>query len=416
MTVQRQEPIAAAEGAQDLAPVLLTGPGAEAMDGRTRVVVSTHLGEPWGGIATLYDDLFRSRFAGALQVFYVDNHPGEFSCSQAGRISQGNFGSTLRYYRNLVALLLRVKPQVVHIATAWGVSFFKQSIAMVLARALGARVVLAPHCSYATLLQGNRLWRAYSRLILRGCNGLIALSREWLAIREWLPGCLVEYLPNSIDLKPYRQLPRPRAVEGDHAVKMLLLGHIGRDKGSFDMVEAARQLTHLVPAAAWQIEFRGEALHSGGPEEVRKLIDEYALGDRVNIRPPVYAADKVACLAGTDLFVLPSYHEGMPVSLIEAMAAGIPVVATHVGGIPDLIVDGENGLLVPPGQPGALAAALARLIEDAGERTRMGLAGRRRALERHDLDARVPDLVRFHEQVAAGVGRRGVPRGVAGGD
>jgi len=416
MTVQSHESTAAAEGAQDLAPVLLAGPSAEAMDGRIRVVVSTHLGEPWGGIATLYDDLFRSRFADSLQVFYVDNHPGEFSCSQAGRISQGNFGSTLRYYGNLVTSLRQVKPQVVHIATAWGVSFFKQSIAMVLARALGARVVLAPHCSYATLLQGNRLWRAYSRLILRRCNGLIALSREWLAIKEWLPGCLVEYLPNSIDLKPYRHLPRPRAGAGDRAVRMLLLGHIGRDKGSFDMVEAARQLTRLVPTVPWQIEFRGEALHSGGPEEVQKLIDEYALGDRVHIRPPVYAADKVACLANTDLFVLPSYHEGMPISLIEAMAAGIPVVATHVGGIPDLIVDGENGLLVSPGQPGALAAALARLIEDAEGRTRMGLAGRLRALERHDLDARVPDLVRFHERVAAGVGQREVPRGLTGGD
>ena len=61
--------------------------------------------------------------------------------------------------------------------------------------------------------------------------------------------------------------------------------------------------------------------------------------------------------------MLPSYHEGMPISVIEAMAAGLPVIATHVGGIPDLVTDGENGLLVSPGQPEELAAALAELIK-----------------------------------------------------
>ena len=379
--------------------------GREDSDGRLRVVISTHLGAPWGGIATLYDDLFRSRFADLVQVFYVDNHPGDFMVTQAGRISHSNLVSALTYYARLVTLLLRVRPQVTHITSTFGAAFFKQSIAVVLAKMLGSRVVLAPHCSYSTLFVDNGLWKAYSRFILRRCNGLIALSKEWLAIRQWLPGCLVEYLPNSIDLKPYRQLPRPRAVEGDHAVKMLLLGHIGRDKGSFDMVEAARQLTHLVPTASWQIEFRGEALHSGGPEEVQRLIDDYALQDRVHIRPAIYRAEKVACLARTDVFVLPSYHEGMPISLIEAMAAGIPVVATNVGGIPDLVIDRENGLLVQAGKPEELAAALAGLISDPARRMQMGLAGRQRVLEQHDLDARVPDLVRFHERVAAGLGR-----------
>jgi glycosyltransferase involved in cell wall biosynthesis len=372
------------------------------MDNHIRVMISTHLGPPLGGPATRYGDLFRSRFAELVQLHYVDHHPRAFSFSRSGQISQSNLASVLTYYAHFVMLLLRVKPHVVHIATSEGLSFLKQGIAVALARMSGARVVLAPHFSYERLLLRNGLWGAYHRFVLRRCNGLIALSKEWLVLRQWLPGCLIEYLPNAIDLKPYRDLPRPRADGDDQVVRILFLGHIGRDKGSFDLVEAARQLERLLPTASWQIELRGEELLPGDLEKLQQLINESGLQERVHIRPPVFNADKVACLASTDLFILPSYHEGMPISVLEAMASSLPVVATHVGGLPDLVADGENGLLVSPGQPGELAEALAELIGDPGRRMRMGLSGRQRALERHDLDALVPDLVRFHERVASG--------------
>jgi glycosyltransferase involved in cell wall biosynthesis len=366
---------------------------------RIRVVVSTHIGAPWGGVGTRYGDLFKSRFAEMVQLYYVDNHPKAFSASESGHLSQSNLLSALTYYATLVRLLLRVRPQVVHIATTYGLSFFKNGIAVALAKALRIRVVLAPHCSHERLLPGNSLWRAYTRFVLRRCNGLIALSKEWLTLQGSLPHCLIDYLPNSIDLTPYRSLPRPRAGD-DGGVTILFLGHIGQEKGSFDLVEAARQLDGTLQTARWQVELRGETAFAGELDEVQRRISELGLQERVHIGEPVFDEDKVACLAHADLLVLPSYHEGMPISLIEAMAAGLPVVATDVGGIPDLVTHGENGLLVPPGRPSDLAEALASLIGDAEIRTRMGLAGRRRALAFHDVDTQVPDLVEFHQRVA----------------
>ena len=85
-----------------------------------------------------------------------------------------------------------------------------------------------------------------------------------------------------------------------------------------------------------------------------------------------------------DLFVLPSHNEGMGRAVVEAMAAGLPVVATCVGGLPDVVVDGETGLLVPPRDPEALAEAMTRLLEDPDLRGRMGLAGQVRAEEFSD--------------------------------
>ena len=90
-------------------------------------------------------------------------------------------------------------------------------------------------------------------------------------------------------------------------------------------------------------------------------------------------------LAASDVFVLSSDYEGVPLTVLEAMAAGKPVVATAVGGVPELIEDGETGILVPPRNPEALAQGILRLAKDASLRQRMGKAARERAQERFDI-------------------------------
>lgn len=107
--------------------------------------------------------------------------------------------------------------------------------------------------------------------------------------------------------------------------------------------------------------------------EVRRL----GLQDAVTLTGT--RADVPGLLARADVFVLSSRSEGAPLSILEAMAAGLPVVSSRVGGVPELVAEGETGLLVPPGDPAALAAALGRLVADAGLRRRLGVAGRERA-------------------------------------
>ena len=96
-------------------------------------------------------------------------------------------------------------------------------------------------------------------------------------------------------------------------------------------------------------------------------------------------ADVPELLAAADVFVLSSASEGAPLSILEAMAAGLPVVASNVGGIAELVEDGVTGLLVPPADPVRLAQALARVLDDRDLRQRLGTAGRARARERFDL-------------------------------
>jgi glycosyltransferase involved in cell wall biosynthesis len=95
-------------------------------------------------------------------------------------------------------------------------------------------------------------------------------------------------------------------------------------------------------------------------------------GKAVRLVPPVSGEEKLACFERADVFVFPSHYEGMPMAVLEAMAAGLPVVATSVGGIPELVADGVNGILIAPRAPRDLSAALEKLCKDARLRSEMG--------------------------------------------
>ena len=116
----------------------------------------------------------------------------------------------------------------------------------------------------------------------------------------------------------------------------------------------------------------------GGPclNDLTSLVSELNVADRVAFRGEV--RDVPSLLADASIFVLPSLSEGIPLTVLEAMAAGLPVVATRVGGIPEVVVHGETGLLVPPADPRALSQAILDLWRDPEKAWLMGKAGRRR--------------------------------------
>jgi glycosyltransferase involved in cell wall biosynthesis len=181
-----------------------------------------------------------------------------------------------------------------------------------------------------------------------------------------------------------------RAALGTPAdrVVVVAVSRLVRDKGYPELAAAM----HDVPEAElWAV---GERLVSDRGEDMAALLAEAGLGDRLRLLG--YRDDVAAVLAAADIFVLPSYFEAMPMSVIEAMLVGLPVVASDIRGPREQVVPGVTGLLVPPRQVAPLAEALARLAEDAGLRAAMGLAGRERAVALYGEDlvvARSLDLL-----------------------
>jgi glycosyltransferase involved in cell wall biosynthesis len=159
---------------------------------------------------------------------------------------------------------------------------------------------------------------------------------------------------------------------------LLYVGRLRIRKGVEVLLEALRELRRGVPGAVLRIAGNGE--HRAALE---RTAADLGLGPAAAFLGTQSASQVRTLLSGAAALVIPSIYEGMPLVVVEAMDAGVPIVASAVSGIPEVVVDGETGWLVPPEDPAALARALERVLTDPAEARRRGEAGRRRAAERH---------------------------------
>ena len=166
-------------------------------------------------------------------------------------------------------------------------------------------------------------------------------------------------------------------VQPDQVV-VAVVSRLVRHKGHLELVRAMQEAPG---AALWVI---GERLLTDRGEDIAAALHAAGLGERLRLLG--YREDIPSLLAAADIFALPSHFEGLPMSVIEAMLTGLPVVATDIRGPREQVLDGETGFLVPPMEVGPLARALARLAGDPALRARLGAAGRRRALDKYDED------------------------------
>ncbi len=217
--------------------------------------------------------------------------------------------------------------------------------------------------------------RLLYRLAVRGDVDLIAVSH---AARAALPRSLRRRttvvvhgmdLGRAADLIARRDVVR-REVRaelglGEGEILILTVANLRTEKGYDVLVPAARQ---VVDGDA-DVRF---AAVGRGPEEdqVRALLGTLGLGDRFQLLGP--RSDALRLMAGADVFVLASHHEGLPVTIMEATSLGLPIVTTAVGEIPNFLTDGADALIVPPGRPDALAGAIGRLAGDRDLRCRLG--------------------------------------------
>ena len=277
--------------------------------------------------------------------------------------------------------LLRERPVVLHTRL-----IYADLLGRLMGRWCGVPVIVSTIPMVETI-RHHWFWKTLDRWTSQLADAIIVLSehvRAELIKVERLDPSKFEIIPNGIarhEPHNYAQRQAKRALLGISSTARLI-GIVSRleepRKGHHILFRAMQQLSSGYPDVYCVVIGDGPA-RSSLEAQVRQL----GLSDRVKFVGTQY--DVEAWLSALDLFVLPSLNEGFPMAILEAMAAHRPVIATAVAGVPDIIIDHESGILIPPGNVDALARALQELLDDPELAKRLGEAGRTRFEERFDI-------------------------------
>ena len=247
------------------------------------------------------------------------------------------------------------------------------------AKRANARHVITMHGGlyYATAWRR----RAALRWAMRRSAALVGVSDATASALQHHLGIersKLHVVPNGIPLRTgVRARLRSELALAPGELLIVSVGNLYAVKGHAVLIDA---LATLRDRAGWRLAIAGR-----GEEEprLRAQAATAGIGDRVHLLG--FRDDVADVLAAGDLFTMPSLSEGLPLALVEGMSFGLPVVVTGVGGVPEVVTDGVEGLIVPPSDPGALAAALGELLQNASRRQQMGAAARTRAIRDYAL-------------------------------
>jgi glycosyltransferase involved in cell wall biosynthesis len=371
---------------------------------RPRLLVVGPVGTPGGG-ETSARILLRSSLPGEFEVRHFDT-TRKGSKESIGRFTLGNAYRAMHFIHALQAELRKFRPNVVHLNIAASrVSVIRDSVFAGLVKRAGSRLVLHSHAGH--LEPGYRnsgpLWRRVWRGLFTKADAIICLSPYWKAFFDSLgTGIRSEVIPNPVDPEFVRDLSRV-TKQPRNGVRVLFVGAICISKGLMELIEALDPLMDSRPDLRARLV--GFPQYPGEQERVLERISRMKNADRVAVPGPKFGAELAAEYRNADLLVLPSYAEGVPMVILEAMAAGLPIVTTNVGGIPDVVKHGVNGLLVPPRDVGALRDALARVIDSAPLGQRMGESNLR-DVRHYNADAFASACARLYRSVMNGQSSR----------
>lgn len=331
-----------------------------------------------GGVGMVNKILSESLMNGDFEIDILDTGRG-----QAGQGKEATLAFINLYYFiiqsfKLLRKLLLNRPKIIHQSVTWGIAFWKESFFILLARSLGVKVVAHIHGSKLDVQFRESDWghKCLMKIAFSIPNLIIVLSEYWqkLIIEEISSTINTVIIPNSIEWSIVEAMDRNPLISEEKGCLVLFLGWLSMRKGILDALHAAELIYQQVPGIRFV--FAGP-IEPGPQIEIVKLACEKAsLTGCIYFPGIVSGEEKVDLFSKASIFILPSYHENLPVAILEAMAMGLPVVATSVAGVPELIQDGCNGYLIQPGNYLALAERIIHLAINPKLRQSMGEANK----------------------------------------
>lgn len=291
----------------------------------------------------------------------------------------------LKFFR----LLVLGKVTLLHAHISMRGSFWRKTLFIMLARLFKVPVVAHLHGSdFERFVTEQPRWRKkFIVSQLEQMNTVLVLGERW---RQYIisiaPATHIQVLPNSV------RMPEAEANHLDRpTIEFLFLGIVGRRKGVFELIEA------LSIAAVRNPSIRLTIAGNGDVAGAQKMALKLGANHLITFAGWVDGVAKRRLLQESDVYVLPSHNEGLPVSILEAMSWKLPVVSTDVGSIAELVRDNIDGLIVRPGDVTALAAAMIKLADSSRMRKSMGASGKSRVASSYSEDTVMPKLEAIYD-------------------
>lgn len=246
--------------------------------------------------------------------------------------------------------------KIVHIQGAAFASFERNVFFVKVGKLFGKKVVMHMHCADFESYYNPSKHKQRIVDTINACDLYLVLSDSWKQYFESIgvKSNIIKVLNNTITPPVTKRVKRSTDI-----LNLLYLGVIGQRKGIYDILNALKDNKEM---------FEGKVvLRIGGNQEEEKLqacINEYGLQEMVKFEGFVSGEKKIECLNWADVYILPSFNEGLPIGILEAMSYRHPIISTPVGGIPEVVKDGVNGIMVNPGNVQEIAKAISAFVGD----------------------------------------------------
>lgn len=300
----------------------------------------------------------------------IDNHfkNGLYDTRDVELIISNSDGSALmRIYLGLLAafkLLFAVantKPIIVHMHGSERGSIYRKALYLFIVKLFGKKTAFHSHgAEFKHFYDFNSpVYRFLVRYILERCDAIFVLSKYWQDYMCEIANPKLVEIINNFPTRAYESFFEKRDVSSKESLSFLYLGYVGERKGIYDLVDAVELLVKR-NVKNFTIKVAG----NGEVEQLRELLRQKRLESQFDVLGWISGEQKATLMSDSDVLVLPSYNEGLPIAILEAFSTGLPVISTPVGGIPDAITNGVNGILVTPGSSIEIANALQNCLED----------------------------------------------------
>lgn len=374
--------------------------GTVSVRSRPRILVIGPTPPPYNGMSVSTENLLKSGLRERFDLILLDTADRR-GLTNVGKFDLENVLVALRLGLKFLWLIGTKRPDVVYVPIAQNrLGYLRDCLLLVPCRLLRRRVVVHLHGSdFRRFCEQSPGWfRWLVRWTLRDVRKAIVLGQQLRGMFDGLvPEQRVSVIANGIPRLTVDPDCRPRADTDSGRRQVLYLGTVMQAKGFMDIVRSLPLVLRDVPTTHYVI--AGEHCD---PEEIREavaFIQGNELQNAVTMAGVVAGQEKMRVLLESDVFAFPPVApEGQPLVILEAMAAGLPIITTDQGAIRETVLDGVNGFIVPKGNPQAIAEKIVLLLKDERLRRRMGQASRERFLEHYTLERWGEDMCRVFDE------------------